>query len=288
MSPIRGSKYAILVLLACLVLEGCASPGAGQPSCPLFDLSVAVAPQKLHSQDELLQKLRLAPSRDLRRLEIIRQLFKAAGCHRPRQHDVPNRRGINLSCRTNAQQQKTIVVGAHYDKVSEGRGVADNWSGSILLPILFEQMDQHDTRHIFQFVAFGFEEEEMIGSKAFVDELAKNAVTPVVAMINLDTLGMKPVVVDPRSDRKLDCLVQQLARERDIPIGDHKYLHEITGDWEPFKKEGIPILNLHSLDRRGLGVIHTKRDRISAVKFDIYYQTYQLISELLLHLDALI
>lgn len=288
MSSIGDSKHAIRVLFVCLLLAGCASPGARQAPCPLFNLSSAMAPQMLHSQDELLQKLRLAPSRDLSRLQTIRQMFKAAGCQRPSQHDVPSRRGINLSCRTGSQQQKTIVVGAHYDKVSEGRGVADNWSGSILLPVLFEQMNQQDTRYIFQFVAFGFEEEEMLGSRAFVGQLEKNAVTPVVAMINLDTLGMKPVVVDPRSDRKLYCLVQQLARERNIPIAGRRYLHEISGDWEPFKKDGIPILNLHSLDRRGLEVIHSKRDRISAVNFDVYYQTYQLISELLLQLDALI
>ena len=60
----------------------------------------------------------------------------------------------------------------------------------------------------------------------------------------------------------------------------------ISGDWEPFRARGVPIVNLHSLTRTGLKIIHTRRDRLAAVDQEHYYQTYRLAHGYLNWLDA--
>ena len=48
-----------------------------------------------------------------------------------------------------------------------GEGVIDNWTGSILLPSLFEFIREKPRRHHFQFMGFAAEEKGLLGSEAY-------------------------------------------------------------------------------------------------------------------------
>ena len=90
---------------------------------------------------------------------------------------------------------QVIVVGAHFDHVSEGDGVVDNWSGASLLPSLFQSLMGSARKHTFIFVAFTGEEEGLLGSAFYVKQLSKDQLSNIEAMINLDSLGLGPTEV---------------------------------------------------------------------------------------------
>jgi Zn-dependent M28 family amino/carboxypeptidase len=97
---------------------------------------------------------------------------------------------------------EAIVVGAHYDHLGKGgqgslavnsqeihHGADDNASGvSAMLELARQFAKEKNNKRTLIFVAFGGEEEGLIGSKAYVN----NPVFPIaktVAMINLDMVG---------------------------------------------------------------------------------------------------
>ena len=57
-----------------------------------------------------------------------------------------------------------IIVGGHFDLAESGRGVVDNWSGSSLLPSLYQSLKSVPRRHNFVFVGFTDEEKGMVGN----------------------------------------------------------------------------------------------------------------------------
>jgi Zn-dependent M28 family amino/carboxypeptidase len=53
----------------------------------------------------------------------------------------------NVICLLPGTSDKVIVVGAHFDRVSEGDGVVDNGSGASLLPSLHEAVKIVPRKH---------------------------------------------------------------------------------------------------------------------------------------------
>ena len=100
-------------------------------------------------------------------------------------------------------REEIIVVGAHYDHLGRGgrgslaaregevhHGADDNASGTAALLELARLLARHKekVRRTVFFVAFGGEEEGLIGSKFFAENRAW-PITQTVAMINLDMVG---------------------------------------------------------------------------------------------------
>lgn len=74
------------------------------------------------------------------RESTFKQRFGEAGCddqHLSEQH-VKGPQLPNVVCFLPGSSEKIIIAGAHFDRVSEGDGVVDNWSGASLLPSLYE------------------------------------------------------------------------------------------------------------------------------------------------------
>ncbi len=81
-----------------------------------------------------------------------------------------------------------IIVGAHYDSESRGRGAGDNASGVGVMLEIAASVREVTTPYTIRFVAFGAEEEGLAGSRHHVGEMPSKATSSVVAMINLDSL----------------------------------------------------------------------------------------------------
>ncbi len=199
---------------------------------------------------------------------------------------MPGSRLPNLSCSLPGASESQIVVGAHFDKVDPGHGVADNWSGSVLLPTLYEDLSSAPRRHTFRFVAFSAEERGELGSRAFVRALDATRRDAIVAMVNLDTLGLNPTRFELReADPTLACLLTRTAELSGEEIAVRDNGRADSSDHEPFRDAGIPTIRLHSLSRASERVIHSRADRLEAIDQQAYYASYRLIAAYLAVLD---
>ena len=69
----------------------------------------------------------------------LKQMFAEAGCDEQHLSEQPVKgsKQPNVICLLPGTSDKVIIVGAHFDYVSAGNGVVDNWSGASLLPSLY-------------------------------------------------------------------------------------------------------------------------------------------------------
>jgi len=58
-------------------------------------------------------------------------------------------------------------------------------------------------------------------------------------------------------------------------------------DSEQFAARGVPSITIHSLTQEtwNAHILHTSKDKFSAMKLDNYYQTYRLLSAYVAFLD---
>lgn len=171
-----------------------------------------------------------------------------------------------------------VMVGAHYDRIGSGAGIVDNWSGVLMTSELLREFASKRRQSAFVFVAFGAEETGLKGSKTLARQLRPRV------MINIDTVGLREPRVDPRSDRTL----RDLAHREGTLIGLTLLAPRIrwmSGDWEPFRRRGVPVLNLHSLRPRDERAVHTSKDRADRIRVDHWGHTLELVSRVLWSLD---
>jgi len=62
-------------------------------------------------------------------------------------------------------------------------------------------------------------------------------------------------------------------------------LADMSGDWLPFKRAGIPSLHLHALDADAMKYLHTYRDRRELVDDEKLQRAFTVIADLLAVLD---
>ncbi len=196
-----------------------------------------------------------------------------------------SRQSANVICRISGRSSKQVIVGAHFDNFGVGQGVADNWSGIVLISALVELLSGTEPNLTWTLIAFAEEESGILGSKAFVRaESAKRTVSDQVAMINIDTVGIGDVNLDPRSDKGLRCLASNIAQQLEIDLKNQS-LPTTTSDWEPFNRKGIPFLNLHSLDHRKIEKIHSRMDNLQLLDKQKMEDAWQILINLQKVLD---
>jgi len=78
---------------------------------------------------------------------------------------------------------KVIIVGAHFDHVSEGDGVVDNWSGASLLPSPYQAVKNEPRKHTYIFIGFTDEEKGEVGSHSYAQRMTKEEVAATDAMV---------------------------------------------------------------------------------------------------------
>jgi|TARA_B100001964_G_C14229970_1_gene599527 hypothetical protein len=194
---------------------------------------------------------------------------------------IGRNRANNVICHLEGKSDFMFIVGAHYDRMGTGPGVADNWSGIVLISRLVEALQLMETNHTWEIIAFGEEETGTYGSKAYMrDHKGK----PIISMINVDTLGLGPLKFDSRSSQGLKCIAEKIATDIEVQLSP-SHLQETTGDWEPFDRRGIDFLSLHSLDRRLIRKLHTRRDSWKAISENRMQEAWRLLVSLSSLLD---
>ena len=143
-----------------------------------------------------------------------------------------------------------VVFGGHLDSVPGSPGANDNASGSAVVLELARQLasvDPSQRPHTVRFVLFGAEEIGLFGSRHYVDTLSEAERRSIVAMINLDMVG----VGDQWRFGGTDSLVQAALGatnelgEQALPMRGPQ-----TGasDHANFLSAGIPALFIHRVD----------------------------------------
>jgi len=220
----------------------------------------------------------------------LKQLFADAGCDAQHvsEQSVKKSRLPNVVCMFPGSSDKVIIVGAHFDHVSEGDGVVDNWSGASLLPSLYEAIKVEPRKHTYLFIGFTDEEKGEVGSHFYVQHMTKEQVAATDAMVNLDTLGLAPSEVwISHSDKRLANALVYIAKQINAPLSAVNVEQVGSSDGEQFAGRNIPRITIHSLTQEtwNARILHTSKDRITAMHLDDYYQTYRLLAAYLAFLD---
>ena len=163
----------------------------------------------------------------------------------------------------NATATDCIVIGAHYD--SYGVGANDNASGVVALLQIAKQLKDVELPFDVYFVAFGGEEQGLLGSQCFVDSFSQTYKLPLSSirlMINMDSIANGDnlyIHCENKSTTLSNFILQNKTGnaellEKPYPVGvfntdmwGYGYYEDIQGsDHTPFRIEGIPVASFFS------------------------------------------
>jgi hypothetical protein len=220
----------------------------------------------------------------------LKQMFAEAGCDDQHisEQTVKGSKQPNVICLLPGSSDRVIIVGAHFDRVSEGDGVVDNWSGASLLPSLYESVKLQPRKHTYIFIGFTDEEQGEVGSRFYVRQMTKEQVAATDAMVNMDTLGLGPSEVwASHSDKPLIGALAYVAKQLNLPVSAVNVEQVGSTDAEQFSERKIPRITIHSLSQEtwNARILHTSKDKLSAMRLNDYYETYRLLAAYVALLD---
>jgi Zn-dependent M28 family amino/carboxypeptidase len=220
----------------------------------------------------------------------LKQMFIEAGCNNQHisEQSVKGSKLPNVICLLSGSSDKVIIVGAHFDRASEGDGVVDNWSGASLLPSLYQAVKNEPRKHTYIFIGFTDEEQGEIGSHFYAQQMTKEQVAATDAMVNIDTLGLAPTKVwVSHSDKRLTGALLYMPKQLNLPLTGVNVEQVGSTDAEQFSERKIPRITIHSLTQEtwNAQILHTSKDKLSAMRLDDYYQTYRLMAAYIAFLD---
>ena len=273
----HGSRGLGFVLVALVLLLGSAAPAQTVQYKPLPPEIIQARLQKYAGNDQ-------------QREATLKQMFAEAGCQHLAEQPVKASKLPNVICTLPGSTDRTIIVGAHFDHVPQGDGVVDNWSGASLLPSLYEAVKGESWKHTFIFIGFTDEEKGEIGSRFYARQMTKDNVATTDAMVNMDTLGLAPTEIwASHSDQTLHGALLYVAKQLNLPVAGVNVEQVGSTDSEQFAARKIPSITIHSLTQEtwNARILHTSKDKISAIRPDDYYQTYRLLSAYIAFLDEM-
>lgn len=253
----------------------------------LLFVQTAFAGTFLKLDDNVIQaRLHEAAAKNPEREAALKTLFTEAGCKDLSEEHVP-RRLPNIVCVLPGETDRTIIVGAHFDKVDAGQGVVDNWSGASLLPSLYQSLANAPRRHTFIFVGFTSEEVGLIGSKYYAQHMTQKKRAQTDAMVNMDSLGLTPTKIwVSHSDPALVSDLATVAQQFKLPVEGVNVEEVGSTDSESFAQKKIPHITIHSVTQDTLPILHSARDDFQAINAKDYYNSYRLIAAYLVYLDT--
>jgi hypothetical protein len=283
-APVRvHHRPAILALLFALFAIGIESlTASSSSSCSTDDSGVRIS-----TQEELGAEFNSVPCKNKERLPAVRALFDRMGAQAA-EISVEKVGGTeNLVLIKRGASDERIVIGAHYDKVDPGCGAIDNWTGIVTIAHLYRSLANWKSTKTLVFVAFGKEEEGLVGSKAMASRLDKAQAAQYCAMVNIDSLGLAAAqVADNMSSKKLLDLAESLAKEMQMPFS-HTSIPGAATDSVPFVDKKIPAIEIHGMSNDWKSVLHSDKDQVSRVKPVSVYLGYRLALSIVYRIDGM-
>lgn len=249
--------------------------------------SSGVGTEAVATDDEMRGRMDRLPTTNPEREKYIVELFKLAGA-RPDEivlQDIGRGRH-NIMVVKKGRTDRVIVVGGHHDKVSEGAGSIDNGTGSTMVANLYQALRDQDTDATIVFVAFGREEEGLLGSEAYLRSLTPAQKSKIDAMVNLDTLAVNGTFSwRNNSTRAMLDRVAQVAREKHRDLQE-AHLDGGDADSSSFRQAGIPAITIYGASEDVIfDIIHSGRDTMAAFDLGHYRNAYLLTLDFVKSLD---
>ncbi len=241
---------------------------------PSYERTTQSNAPKISTLEEIAQDIASAPCKDNERLNAARALFVKMGALVDM--SIEKQDGIeNLVIRKPGKSQERIVIGAHYDKVPDGCGAIDNWSGVVALAHIYKSLKDVTIEKTLIFVAFGKEEKGLLGSKALVKTIKKEELEQYCAMVNIDSLGMAaPQAPENLSSKVLMNLAAEIAQRMKIPFS--KVTINGDADSSSFIAKKIPAITISALGNGWEHILHSSKDQVSSVNQFSAYAGYRL------------
>jgi Iap family predicted aminopeptidase len=242
------------------------------------------------TREVLLERLAQVSDKAEIRYARLKALFEAAGCKGENltEMPVPEKKLPNLICDLPGAEPRTVIVGAHHDMVDVGEGAADNWSGSAMLPSLYESLAKSPRKWSFRFIAFTAEETGLHGSRHYTREVKKKRQPVPIAMVNVDTVGLAPAQIWlSRANKRLANTFAIACKRLDHPVLGSNADGVAEDDSFPFHEAGIPTISIDSITQENFKILHSPRDKLSVVNPDHYEKTYRVVSFFLAVMDLL-
>ena len=230
----------------------------------------------ISTPDQIKEEFSSVPCKDSERLDAVKALFEKMGAPAS-DISIEKLKGVeNLVVVKPGSSNEKIVVGAHYDKVADGCGAIDNWTGIVTLAHLYKTLIDVQFNKTILFVAFGKEEKGLIGSHAMVDAIKKEEVEQYCAMINIDSLGLGITqVAHNMSSKKLEDEAAAQAKKLQIPFANAS-ITNADADSSSFIKRKIPALTIHAMSNDWRTILHSVNDNPAKVKAESVYLGYRL------------
>ena len=241
----------------------------------------------ISTEEAVAEDIAQVNCKDSERLASVKRLFEKTGAS-PANIVIEKQGGAeNVYLRLNGQGPGTIVIGAHYDKTINGCGAIDNWTGIVALAHIYKSLKDAPLQKNVVLVAFGKEEQGLLGSRGMLKTITKEDATGYCAMINIDSLGMTaPQVADNLSSPSLAQRTAKIAERMKMPFSRTR-LANAGADSVPFMERKIPAITICGLETGWERILHSGFDQVKRVKPEGVYLGYRLALSLLVELDAL-
>jgi hypothetical protein len=190
---------------------------------------------------------------------VVRQNFSVFGT--PTQNIIAVKTGT-------VNPNEIVVVGAHYDSISEkpsvlAPGAEDNGSGTAAVLHVAEVFANYETDVTIHFVAFGGEEQGLYGSQHYVSEAIANGddVTNALTMDMIATWQTNYEVIiegEPEWETLMTVFESNVISE--AQIGYRKDYYSWGSDHVPFQQAGIPAFLAIDMDYGSYAHYHRTTD----------------------------
>jgi len=190
----------------------------------------------------------------------------------------------NLVLRFKGRSPERIVVGAHFDSWDLGQGALDNGLGTAQLFALASALRGRDLARTVELHWYNGEEQGLWGSRHAAAMLGD---TPVVAMINLDMVGV-PIAVNALGDESLVPALERWnnGRAAKLPLGVQN-INWFGSDHTPYQLAGVRAITFNApIPRESVRYYHDLADTIDKLPEQIVVDSTAIIGDLVLALDA--
>lgn len=178
-----------------------------------------------------------------------------------------------------------IIVGAHFDSWDLGQGAMDNGLGTAQVFALAHALRGRALTRTVELVWFNGEEQGLWGSRHAAAQLGD---APVVAMINLDMVGV-PAAVNATGDESLLPALERWnagRSERRLPQGV-KNINWFGSDHTPYQLAGVRAITFDgAIPRESVRYYHDFADTIDKLPEQIVADSTAVIGDALLALVA--